>query len=72
MPKTSAKFFPEVRERAVRLVREHPGEHDSLGAAFVSIASKIGGAAGDAAPLDAREKGTSFRDGQLRRIPDMT
>jgi transposase len=40
--KTSAKFSPEVRERAVRMVREHRGEHASQWAAMVSIAAKIG------------------------------
>lgn len=36
------KFSPEVRERAVRLVLEHQGEHDSQWAAITSIAAKIG------------------------------
>ena len=40
--KTSAKFSPEVRERAVRMVLEHRGEHASQWAAIVSIAAKIG------------------------------
>jgi len=40
--KTSTKFSPEVRERAVRLVREHQGEHESQWAAIQSIAAKIG------------------------------
>jgi transposase len=43
--KTSPSYSPEVRERAVRLVREHQGGHDSQRAAIVSIASKIGYAA---------------------------
>ena len=40
--KKLSKFSPEVRERAVRLVQEHPGEYPSLWAAIESIASKIG------------------------------
>jgi len=36
------KFSPEVRERAVRMVMEHRGEHASQWAAIVSIAAKIG------------------------------
>ena len=40
--KTAPKYSPEVRERAVRMVREHAGEHASQWAAIVSIATKIG------------------------------
>ena len=36
------KFSPEVRERAVRMVAEHRGEHPSQWAAIVSISAKIG------------------------------
>ena len=36
------KFSPEVRERAVRMVIEHRGDHASQWAAIVSIAAKIG------------------------------
>ena len=41
MNKTN-KFSPEVRERAVRLVQEHPSEYPSLWGAVESIAPKIG------------------------------
>jgi transposase-like protein len=38
----SNKFSPEVRERAMRMVREHRGKYPSLWAAIESIAPKIG------------------------------
>jgi transposase len=38
----SKPFSPEVRERAVRLVREHQGEYATQWAAITSVASKIG------------------------------
>ena len=36
------RFSSEVRERAVRMVSEHRGDHTSQWAAIVSIAAKIG------------------------------
>ena len=40
--KTSNRFSPEVRQRAVRIVLEHGGDHASQWAAIGSIAGKIG------------------------------
>jgi transposase len=36
------RFSPEVRERAVRLVRDHQGDYESQWGAITSIAGKIG------------------------------
>lgn len=41
MPKPS-RYSPELKERAVRMVFEHQGEHASQWAAINSIASKVG------------------------------
>ncbi|MBG6211990.1 transposase-like protein [Labrenzia sp. EL_126] len=42
MSKTTNKFSPEVRVRAVRLVLDNVGQHGFRWQAIVSIAAKIG------------------------------
>lgn len=42
MKRKSTKFSPEVMERAVRMVEESAGQHDSQWAAIESVAAKIG------------------------------
>jgi transposase-like protein len=39
---TNKRYSPEVRERALRLVREHQGEYSSRWEAIRSVAGKIG------------------------------
>lgn len=45
MSKTPNKYFPEVRDRAVRPVLDNPGKHERRWSAIVSVSAKIGCAA---------------------------
>ncbi len=62
--KTTARYSPEVRARAVRMVLEHRGDYASQWAAIVSIASKIG-CTGETLRKWVRqaERGQGLRDG---------
>jgi transposase len=42
MSKTTNKYSPEVRERAVRMVLDNQGQHESRWSAIMSISAKIG------------------------------
>ena len=42
MSKTTNKYSPEVRERAVHMVLDNQGQHESRWAAIMSISAKIG------------------------------
>lgn len=63
MHKKPCKFSPEVRERAVRLVREQRSEHPSMWAAVESIAPMIGrsrAASCARSPADANHDANRF------------
>ena len=49
----ATRYPPELRERAMRLVREHRDEHPSEWAAIESIAKEAGDDAGDLAEVAA-------------------
>jgi transposase len=75
MTKTK-QFSPEMRERAVRMVQEHRGDHPSLWAAIESIAPKIGCAAQTLLTwVQRHEIDTGVRDGvttdEARRVREL-
>lgn len=60
----ASKFSPEVRERAVRLVMEQQGQHESQWAAIASVSSKIGCTAETLRRwIRQHERDTGSRDG---------
>jgi transposase len=76
MTKTSARFSPEVRARAVRMVVDHQADYASQWAAISSIAEKIGCAAETLRKWVRREERdvgvrTGPTSGQLTRLKEL-
>src|SRR4051795_7251736 len=69
--KTAKSYSPEVKERAVRMVIEHQGEHASQWTAIGSIAAKIG-CSGETLRkwLRQHERDAGLRDGMTSEMRD--
>ncbi len=69
--KTTNRFSPEVRQRAVRMVLDHGGDHASQWAAIGSIAAKIG-CSGETLRHWVRrhERDAGLRDGMTSEVRD--
>ena len=74
---TSRRYSPELKERAVRMVGEIRGEHESDWAAMARVAELLGGGTAETvrkwvrqAEVDAGERaGTSTEDsGEIKRL----
>jgi transposase len=69
--KTVKSYSPEVKERAVRMVFEHQGEHASQWAAICSIAAKIS-CGGETLRhwVRQQERAAGLRDGMTSEVRD--
>src|SRR3954466_14457715 len=69
--KTAKSYSAEVKERAVRMVLEHQGEHASQWTAICSIAAKVG-CSGETLRhwVGQHERDAGLRDGMTSEVRD--